>query len=268
MENKMAFSEEQLAILAEARKRTKYFDDLRDQENRAIEGEMYEKFEAMESLLKGSNELTYRGFATGEIEGGNSTGFQPLGPGQFRRLVGHLVKNDLLDGRTSIDLGCGNGGWALMAAAAGIPSYGIDASPYLVEQANKNLEFARKEGIISKDLTCKFAEGNMYPGEHIESYNKFAREFDRGGTLPSGMRTDAYEQLGIDMGDVDLVYAFPWSEGMPFLCGFLEKETNHDTAFVLPHYRGPTGHLGYVLYLEKLYSGSHVFIGKRVGGSK
>ena len=101
------------------------------------------------------------------------TGFQPLDPGYLQRIVGDLVKLGYNRDTLSLDMGCGNGGFALFAAAAGFHSYGIDINPYLINEAKKNKELALEQGLINPEIDCEFAVGNMYPSEYIEKYGTF-----------------------------------------------------------------------------------------------
>ncbi len=193
-----------------------------------------EKLNIIEQILTDSNKEIYADFKQGVRD---STGFMAFFPHLFVKIAKKLSSMPI--NRCSLDLGCGNGGWALFAAALGIPSYGIDISPYLVNKANENHAKAVDKGAINPDVPCKFAMGNYFPRDYRSGYAKFALKQGGGKllqTMPCGFTRDPYKELGINIGDAGFIYAFPWIESMEFLCDFLEKETKRDTLFVLPHY--------------------------------
>jgi SAM-dependent methyltransferase len=167
----------------------------------------------------------------------NDTGFQPLWPGYFSDAAKRL--STLCPNRkkkVSLDLGCGNGGWALTAAVLGFSSYGIDFSPELIEEARKNLTLAREKGLIKRETICQFAIGNMYPQDWIEEYKKAREKRYRDETMPLREPGQPYQELGIRLKEADVVYSFPYEDQMPVLCQCLAQESKPTAFFFLPHY--------------------------------
>ena len=180
------------------------------------------------------------------------TGFQGMPPALIR-----VCFMNLLAMRRSVsavmDLGCGNGVFALMAAALGWDSYGIEASAFLVEKANVLRDKLRSEGVIQTQTRCEFATGSLYPPEFNVAYEDFVRQNAKNNvTMPINLPATAYEQLGVDLSEMDVIYAFTWSDQMPFLCRFLNEKAQADAVFVLPHYRSVEGSFDEDLRLQSL----------------
>jgi len=133
--------------------------------------------------------------------------------------------------KTAIDLGCGNGAFALMAAALGWSSYGIDASPVLVRKACQLRDLLRQQGLILAEVTCEFVQGSIYPGAWQADYQAFvAAEAKNDVTMPV-VKGDAYVSLGIALDEIDMIYAFTWSDQMPFLCRYLAAAAAPNATF-------------------------------------
>lgn len=199
----------------------------------------------------------------------NTTGFQGMPPQLIQPcLINALSANRPI--KRAIDLGCGNGAFALMAATLGWNAYGIDAAADLVEEACQLRDDLRKGGLIDADIVCEFAVGSIYPADWQQSYESFVVEQAKNEfTMPVGMPTNAYEQLGISLSEMDLIYAFTWSDQMPFLCRFLDASASPEAVFLLPHYRGVEGRFDEDLKLESLTERvpSALFTGVRKGVS-
>jgi 2-polyprenyl-3-methyl-5-hydroxy-6-metoxy-1,4-benzoquinol methylase len=97
----------------------------------------------------------------------------------------YLTQQDLNQGSLFCEWGSGVGIVAMMAAILGYESYGIEINTELVDAANELADraFAEADGEISFDTYA-----------------------DR-----------AYDDLGLDLGDFDLVFAFPWPNDEPFM---------------------------------------------------
>lgn len=174
-------------------------------------------------ILKESNEQIKKAHYS-------DTGFQAMNPLILEKTVLALSK---LEKKPVLDLGCGNGGFALMMANAGFPSYGIDINPYLIKKAEENKE--KVKNLLS--APCKFAVGNFYPRKYLKEYEEFALKNQINPIMMPFKKTpDPYEKLGIRLKDVRIIYAFTWKDQMPFLLKFLEKEAPQ-AIYVLPHYK-------------------------------
>lgn len=169
-----------------------------------------------------------------------ATGFVPMGLSQIIERIKVIKENSLLpEGAVSLDLGCGIGGWALIAAAAGFNSYGIDVNPFVLDIARKDCERAVKEGFIEKSIDCRFAQGNIYPENYRQEYTKWAKEneVDIGEgrcTMPLDFSNDAYKEIGIEIGKADLVYSYIWPRSVPFQYSFFQKELKNGAIIALP----------------------------------
>ncbi len=164
------------------------------------------------------------------------TGYVPANPDKLIESLITLAKTTDLSKQTSLDLGCGVGSWTLMAAAAGISSYGIDLNFELVREARKNLKYAVRKNLILEGTTCEFAEGNIYPEDLITQYEQSSSK-SRIRQMPTTTRINPYSRLGITISQATIVYAFLWSENMHFLfSNFLKERSNPDALYVLPAY--------------------------------
>ena len=182
----------------------------------------------------------------------SDTGFVPY---YYRFLAEVVEKLDAIipKNTVSLDLGTGHGAWALMTAAAGFQSYGIDVNPYLIQKARENHISAVDGRLIEPDVACRFAVGNIYSEEYRLAYQNYVydalapraeddKRMIQRNTMPLDFEGNPYEELGISIRDVGLIYCYVWADQMGFLCDFLEKETNQDAIFVLPYYGRWYGH--------------------------
>ena len=159
------------------------------------------------------------------------TGFISAEPEYLRKTLLDLMDEDIGDNPISIDLGCGTGTWTLMAAAAGIPSYGMDIEEYVVQRAERDLRKLHR--IIEVD--CQFATGNIYPKEYMSEYERFRTERrSQGHEMPRTEMRSKYDQFGVNIGDATIVYSYAWGGHVPFQEDFLERETKPNTIFILP----------------------------------
>ncbi len=86
-----------------------------------------------------------------------------------------------------------------MASRMGFDAYGIEVEPELVELAR---------GLADKHAaSTTFAIGSFVPVE-FEARMEIGDEFHR--TVSD--EDSAYEQIGMQLRDFDLVYAYPWPE--------------------------------------------------------
>lgn len=170
----------------------------------------------------------------------DSTGFVAInGPGLYKSVLDLVSIIPDKKRPISLDLGCGDGAWTLMAAAAGFPSYGIDCNEFLINKARENYAIALKRGFINPDTICKFAPGNFYPKNYQEGYKEFAylncRE-ENANTMPIVTSGDPYNELGISIKDAGIVYRYLWPIEIPFLCNFLNREVKTGALIILPNY--------------------------------
>jgi SAM-dependent methyltransferase len=191
--------------------------------------ELSVRLQELAKLIEASNkELEF----LPEAEG---TGFLALQP---QKLVETVLKlrEVAKPGSRCLDLGCANGGFMLMAAAAGFPSYGIEINPVLFEHAQSNYREALRLGLIDPDVPVMFVIGNMVPLRYKERYAKFiADHHDLAKSMPQGGEVDdPYEALPVSVATADVIYTWAWPTQSRFLFNFLAWEAKKDAILVLP----------------------------------
>ncbi len=103
------------------------------------------------------------------------------------------------EARYFLEWGSGLGVVSIMASRLGYEAYGIEAKSELVTVAE---DLAKKY-----HAHPRFATGSFIPNDFEEDIGS-GIEFGRTLTTPN----DAYDELDMDLGDFDLVYAFPWPD--------------------------------------------------------
>ncbi|MEM7261125.1 MAG: hypothetical protein AAF488_03980 [Planctomycetota bacterium] len=107
-----------------------------------------------------------------------------------------LLESSELDGRVFCEWGSAMGGVAGVAAAVGFEAYGIELQSALVDGARAvTSEFG---------WNATFAVGTFVP-ESAREWTLSSEYVWWDDRLPPG-----YEELGIDLDDCDVVYAYPW----------------------------------------------------------
>ncbi len=207
-----------------------------------------------------------------EIESPQSvkTGFVAVPPEILADSILELLKHTDTT-HTSIDLGCGNGGWMLIAAAAGFASYGIELNPFLIEHTQKNYELGVAAGFIDIATPCAWTVGNMIPLRFNSSYMKFREQHEKQkSNMPVGaMLEDSYSRLPITIATADIIYCWAWPTQSEFIFNMLEDEVKQGAVFILPSYENymKREHIApFVenrLFLTELSNINGVFVGLR-----
>lgn len=112
---------------------------------------------------------------------------------------------DLLPGRTMLEWGSGVGAVALLAARLGFDATGIEVDASLVDDA--------REIAARHDLPATFACGSFLP----EEADMAPQDMEEFAWLDTSAPS-AYDEVGLDIDDCDLVFAYPWpgEEGVLF----------------------------------------------------
>ena len=105
--------------------------------------------------------------------------------------------NHLLTGNRFCELGSGFGIAAMLASLHGMTSLGIEIEPFLVDQS-RTLAHAL-------DLPTQFYCGSFVP-RHIANILELSRDVEHVATDES----DVYEEIGMELDEFDLLFAFPW----------------------------------------------------------
>lgn len=182
-------------------------------------------------LLKESHE---RIEASREAEG---TGFLAFSPERLAEAVLVLSATHPPPMKV-LDFGCGNGQFALLAAAAGYDSYGIEIDERLIDEAEQLHQICVERNLIDSGAVCRFAAGDMIYPEYRDEYRRFkAAHGENDSSMPiSDDMADPYAQLGASPRTADIIYAWSWPTQSRFLYNFLERVAKRDAIFVLPSY--------------------------------
>ncbi|MBM3232742.1 class I SAM-dependent methyltransferase [Candidatus Pacearchaeota archaeon] len=136
-----------------------------------------------------------------------------------------------LDNSISLELGCGDGPWALLASAAGLRSFGIDADSGLVSRARINYFSALLGGYIKGN--CRFAVGNIH---HSYNEEQYLIDAERSKVMRTEFLDNPYEELGINIGCADIINGYLWPEHMSSLLSLLNEHARSNALFILPFY--------------------------------
>lgn len=108
---------------------------------------------------------------------------------QLKSLRGHV--------ETFLEWGSGLGVVTIMASRMGFDAYGIEAESDLIDYSDDLASV--------HDSTAQFAHGSFIPDEFVWNPSKGDESERTSIDLPAG-----YEQLDLDLQDMDLIYAYPW----------------------------------------------------------
>lgn len=145
-------------------------------------------------FLRAAGRLTDR-----VLEEVRAAAFVPSDYPGFDRLIRGLAVAGTLRGEQFCEWGSGLGVATGLAALAGFAAVGLECEPLLVEAARDLAD--------QFDLACEFVCGSFVPpgGESRVlsdgNYSWFTTGSDH-----------AYTELGLDVSDFDLVYAYPWPD--------------------------------------------------------
>lgn len=106
------------------------------------------------------------------------------------------LETQTMIGRRFLEWGCGFAVVSALAARLGLDAIGIEAEQDLIEQGRQTLR--------EWDVPCELVHGNFLPTD--------ADSLADDPTLPSLGHdvADGYHQLGLDLDDFAIVYAYPW----------------------------------------------------------
>jgi len=122
-------------------------------------------------------------------------------------------------GRSFLELGSGLGVITIIADLLGYDAYGIEIEPRLVEESCRLAE--------SCGSTATFIEGSFVPPEFQEEVDLLGADFN---TVTSG--ADAYEEMGMTIGDFELVYAYPWPDETEWLHALFQRYARPPSALL------------------------------------
>ena len=138
-----------------------------------------------------------------------SRSWHPFVPADYESVVSDLLPLRRPGGRF-LEMGSASGVITILADFLGFEAYGIEIDPELVAMARA---LARKHG-----SDARFTTGSFVPAGYVwES----GTGDDRLGTVALG--TPAYAELGHDLSDFDVVYAYPWDGEEPMLRDIMDR---------------------------------------------
>lgn len=108
-----------------------------------------------------------------------------------------IEQNHLLTGRRFCELGSGFGVAAMLASLHGLESVGIEIESDLVDQSNDLAD--------DQDLPAEFYCGSFVP-RGLSGIVELGSEVEHVETHED----DVYDEIGLEMDDFDLFFAFPW----------------------------------------------------------
>ncbi len=120
------------------------------------------------------------------------------------RALAQLTARKIANGNTFCEWGCGFGIVTGLASQLGWESIGIEAEPFLVEQANRFLSRNRLQGEI--------VHGNFLP----RGSERLAGSQSNHASLFHQV-ANAYEKHDLELDDYSLVFAYPWPGEHAFL---------------------------------------------------
>lgn len=195
----------------------------------AIDKELTDRLERAKSIIEMSDKQLERDAAA------DGTGYLALKPQRMVEAIISLLGISVPPKKV-IDFGCGNGGFAILAAVAGYESYGVEINPHLIDAANVLYERCVHERLITG--RCKFVQGDMILPEYRDAYKNFRSRYNENEiSMPvSDDDGSCYGRLGVGLSDADIVYCWSWPTQSRFLYNYLENTTRIDCVFVLPGY--------------------------------
>lgn len=133
---------------------------------------------------------------------GGGGGFVPSQFATVYRALRAIVEGNLAPGNVFCEWGSGFGVVACLAAMLEFDAYGIEIEPELVE-ASRNLADCF-------DLPVTFVHGSLIPRGNEEGAGAAGVANSSAYFWLVTDPDDAYDELGLDSNDLDLVFAYPW----------------------------------------------------------
>ncbi|QDT05504.1 hypothetical protein K227x_39040 [Rubripirellula lacrimiformis] len=140
--------------------------------------------------------------------------------------IGWMIDNHLATGNQFCELGSGFGAVAMLASLRGMDSIGIEIESRLVEQS---VRLADDFG-VDVEFYC-----DSFVPRDVDGLDEWTTEVSNVDTEAS----DVYDEIGADLDDFDVFFAFPW----PGEHGFFEAvfEARAAVGALLMTYRGRDG---------------------------
>jgi len=146
-------------------------------------------------------------------------GFFPSCFESVYRALTEIATERLAPGNTFCEWGSGFGVTASMAAMLGFDSYGIEIDPELCEVSR---ELAKQFG-----LSVRFISGSFIPAGSDKLIDRAYTNHD-GDMMLDPHSDGTYEEIGMDVSDFDLIFAYPWPKDAKLTGSLFNKFASSD----------------------------------------
>ena len=133
--------------------------------------------------------------------------------------ISWIVENHLLAGNRFLEFGSGFGAVTILASIHGMTASGIEIEQPLVDQANSLADQLQ----VDADFYC----GSFIPRD-IDGYANLAAEVQHVDTSAG----DVYDQMGVNVDDFDMMFAFPWPGENGFFESVFERTAAQGALFL------------------------------------
>lgn len=148
-----------------------------------------------------------------------SRSWHPFVPADYERVLNELLPLRR-SGRRFLEMGSATGVIAIMADLLGFEAYGIEIDPRLVAVARSLAE--------RHESAARFAAGSFVPSGYVW---KSSTGDERLGTI--GLGQPAYAELGRELSDFDVVFAYPWDGEAPVLRDIMRRRGSPSATLLL-----------------------------------
>lgn len=147
------------------------------------------------------------------------TGFFPSCFETVYRALAEIAEGRLAPGNTFCEWGSGFGVTASMAAMLGFDSYGIEIDTELCEVSR---ELAKQHG-----ASVRFISGSFVPAGSDKLIDRAYTNHD-GDMMLNPHSDGTYEEMGMEVSDFDLVFAYPWPKDAKLTGALFNKFASSD----------------------------------------
>ncbi len=135
------------------------------------------------------------------------------------RALTEIANGRLVPGNTFCEWGSGFGVTASMAAMLGFDSYGIEIDPELCDVSRA---LAKQHG-----LSVRFICGSFIPAGSDKLIDRAYTNHD-GDMMLNPHSDGTYDEMGMDVSDFDLIFAYPWPKDAKLTGSLFNKFASSD----------------------------------------
>ncbi len=146
-------------------------------------------------------------------------GFYPSCFETVYRALREISTRRLTAGNAFCEWGSGFGVTASMASKLGFEAYGIEIDPELCDVSR---ELAKQF-----DISVKFITGSFIPQGSDRLIDRAYENF-QGDLMLDPHTDDTYEEIGMDVCDFDLIFAYPWPKDAKLTGSLFDKFASSD----------------------------------------